>query len=133
MLGTKNAFWILSSKIVVMFLFNYIKTVIMRLSRYESEVRYVCYAYYQTDLNHVRPFKFIMWSTAVDKKDLLDLAIRDWETYWCDHFGVFGNEWIIMDVWREYSAGYHSIVARRVSRRCPAHFRAIAEDGTLQV
>lgn len=100
---------------------------------FDDEVRYICYAYYQADLEHVRACKFVIWTTARDKKDLLDIAIRNWEVYWCERFGIFCNEWIIMDVWREYPRGYMSLVARRFSRRCPPHFRALAEDGTLRV
>lgn len=99
----------------------------------ENEVRYVCYAYYQTDLLVVRGYKFVIWTTARDKKDLLDIAIRNWEVYWCDHHGVFGNEWLIIDVWREYSPAYSGLIAQRISRRCPKDIKAIAEDRALKV
>jgi len=104
------------------------------INRYVSgEVRYVCSAYYQVDLERVKGYPFIMWSIAKDKKDLLDLAIRNWETYWCEHFGLFGNEWIIMEVWRVYDGNYKSLVAQRFSRRCPDQFKALAADRELKV
>ena len=105
----------------------------MKKRYFDEEVRYVCCAYYQVDLERLKGFPFVVWSTARDKKDLLDIAIRNWEVYWCDHFGVFGNEWLIMDVWREYSGNYRDLVAQRISRRCPPQFRALAEDRTLKV
>lgn len=102
--------------------------------RYSNEeVRYVCCAYHQVDLERVKGYSFVMWSTATDKKDLLDIAIRNWETYWCEHHGVFCNEWIIMEVWREYAAGYKNLVAQRFSRRCPDQFKALAADRMLKV
>lgn len=86
-------------------------------------------AYYQKDLNELRAFDFVIWTSCTDKKDLLDVAIRNWETYWCDHFGVFGNEWVLMDVWSASREGqYRELVARRVSRRCPPQFRALIDE-----
>lgn len=99
-----------------------------------KEQRFNCVAYYQKDLNELRSFDFVIHTTATNKKDLLDIAIRNWEVYWCEHFGVWGNEWLIMDVWESYCGGqYKELKARRYSRRCPAQFRCIAEDQTLIV
>lgn len=99
----------------------------------KEERKLYCAAYYQKDLNELRAFDFVTYTSCTDKKDMLDVVIRNWETYWCDHFGVFGNEWVIMDIWSASCGGqYRELVARRISRRCPGQFLAlISEQGMI--
>lgn len=100
----------------------------------KEERKLYCVAYYQKDLNELQSFNFVTWTSCADKKDMLDVAIRNWETYWCEHYGVFGNEWVIMDIWYTYYGGDpRRLVARRFSRRCPPQFRALVDERDMIV
>jgi hypothetical protein len=100
----------------------------------KNPVKLYCVAYYQKDLNELRSFDFPTYTECTDKKDQLDVAIRNWETYWANEFGQWPHEWLIMDIWSTYCGGqYRELVARRFSRRCPPQFRSIVEERDMLV
>lgn len=100
----------------------------------KKEQKLYCVAYYERNAHNLRSCDFVTYTSCTDKKDMLDVVIRNWEVYWCEHFGLNGNEWLIMDIWSTYCGGRHrNLVARRYSRRCPDNFRFIVDDSDLIV
>lgn len=97
-----------------------------------KEIKLYCVAYYQKDLHNLRSIDFPTYTSCTDKKDQLDVAIRNWETYWHRRFGLEPHEWLIIDIWTTYCGGQHrELVARRFSRRCSDYFRAIVDEHDL--
>lgn len=89
--------------------------------------------YVMKDENNLESCGFSLYSSSRDKKDLIDMALRDWQLYWHDHHHRNASDWVIVDVWEVYAGSHTCLYARRYSRRCPAHIRCIADDSTLLV
>lgn len=62
---------------------------------------------------------FRFHSTATDKKDLCDIAIREWQTWAAKRSHCEPNTWLVLQVWNVTFLGSSWKVAERYSRRYP--------------
>lgn len=69
-------------------------------------------------------YAFHFWSAAKDGKDLVDIAIRNWQEYYAQKEHLSSSTWMCVQVWGYDNEGKYKCLGKRFSRRCPKSLKA---------
>ena len=68
-------------------------------------------------------YAFSFYSAAQDGKDLVDIAIREWQGFYAQKNNQSASTWLCVQVWGYNYEGLYGCLGKRFSRRCPASLK----------
>ena len=69
-------------------------------------------------------YAFNFYSAARDGKDLVDIAIRNWQEYYAQKEHLSSSTWMCVQVWGYDNEGKYKCLGKRFSHRCPKSLKA---------